>query len=74
MRAALGSGEVPRAIIGEPTLCARYLSALREFGVGDVELLGDTSAAGLWQIGRQAFPVLQRAEGSSRRPVSGRAD
>ena len=74
VRAALGSGEVPRAIIGEPTLCARYLSALREFGVGDVELLGDTSAAGLWQIGRQAFPVLQRAEGSSRRPVSGRAD
>lgn len=74
VRSGLASGDRPRAIVGEPTLCARYVVALEEFGVRDVELLGDTSAAGLWQIGRHAFPVLQRAEGSSRRPVSGRAD
>jgi 2-dehydro-3-deoxygalactonokinase len=74
VRSGMASGERPRAIIGEPALGERYVAALREFDVQDVELLGDTSAAGLWQIGRHAFPTLQRAEPSSRRPVSGRAD
>jgi len=72
VRSGLASGERPRAIIGEPALCQRYLAALGEFDVVDVELLGDTSPMGLWQIGRHAARELQRADGSSRRPVSGR--
>jgi 2-dehydro-3-deoxygalactonokinase len=73
VRSGLARGERPRAIIGEPALGERYMAALREFDVHDVELLGDTSPEGLWHIGRRAFPMLQRAEGSSRRPVSDRA-
>ena len=74
IRSGLARGERPRAIVGEPALGERYISALGEFDVHDVELLGDTSAAGLWEIGRHAVPALQRGEPSSRRPVSGRAD
>ena len=74
VRSGLARGESPRAVIGEAVLGERYLAALREFDVHDVELLGDTGPEGLWQIGRHAFPSLQRTEGSSRRPVSGRAD
>ncbi|HZI44346.1 MAG TPA: 2-dehydro-3-deoxygalactonokinase, partial [Ilumatobacter sp.] len=74
IRSGLAKGDRPRAIVGEPALGERYMAALREFNVHDVELLGDTSAAGLWQIGRHAVPALQRGEPSSRRPVSGRAD
>jgi 2-dehydro-3-deoxygalactonokinase len=72
VRSGLAAGDAPRSIIGDPALGERYFVALRELGAGDVELLGDTSPAGLWQIGRHAFPALQRADGSSRRPVSGR--
>ena len=74
LRWGLAAGEPPLAIVGDPTLGERYVAALREFDVGDVELLGDTSPAGLWEIGRRAFSDLQRDEGASRRPVSGRAD
>ena len=74
LRWGLAGGDPPLAIVGDPTLGERYVAALREFDVGDVELLGDTSPAGLWEIGRRAFSDLQRDEGSSRRPVSGRAD
>ena len=74
LRWGLAAGEPPLAIAGDPTLGERYVAALREFDVGDVELLGDTSPAGLWEIGRRAFSDLQRDGGSSRRPVSGRAD
>ena len=74
VRSGLASGERPRAIVGEPALCERYVAALGEFDVSDVEVIGDTSPAGLWHIGCRAFPALQRADGSSRRPVSGRAD
>ena len=73
VRAGLASGDRPRALVGEPSLCARYAAALAEFGVGGVALLGDTAAIGLWEIARHAFPELQRADGASRRPVSGRA-
>ena len=71
VRSGLSSGERPRALVGEPALCERYLAALGAFGVGDVEILGDTGPAGLWDIGRHALSELQRAAGSSRRPVSG---
>ena len=74
LRWALTAGDPPLAIVGDPTLGGRYVAALREFGVRDVELLGDTGPVGLWQIGRRAFSDLQRDAGSSRRPVSGRAD
>lgn len=72
VRCGLSSGEAPRWIVGEPALCERYLVTLAAFGVGDVEVLGDTSPDGLWNIGRRALPELQRADGSSRRPISGR--
>ena len=72
LRAGLASGAPPRAIIGDPALCERYLAALELFGVAGVEMLGETGPAGLWQIGRHALPELQRADGGSRRPVSER--
>jgi 2-dehydro-3-deoxygalactonokinase len=70
VRAGLASGERPRVLIGEPALCVRYAAALAEFGVTEIEMLGDPAPAGLWQIALHAFPGLQRADGSSRRPVS----
>jgi 2-dehydro-3-deoxygalactonokinase len=74
VRAGLAGGELPDAIIGEPTLCARYASALESFGVQSVAVLDDAAPAGLWSIASLAIPALQRAEGSSRRSVSGRAN
>ena len=74
VRAGLAAGERPDAIIGEASLCARYVAALAEFGVHDVAVLDDAAPAGLWSIASMAIPALQRAEGSSRRPVSGRAN
>jgi 2-dehydro-3-deoxygalactonokinase len=74
VRAGLAGGERPDAIIGEASLCARYVAALAEFGVQEVAVLDDAAPAGLWSIASLAIPALQRAEGSSRRPVSGRAN
>ena len=74
VRAGLAAGDRPTVLIGEPALCDRYAAALAEFGVGDVALLGDTAPAGLWQIALQAFPELQRADGSERRSVSDRVN
>jgi 2-dehydro-3-deoxygalactonokinase len=73
VRAGLATGQRPRAVVGDRALCARYAAALGEVGVHDVAILGDTAASGLWEIARHAFPELQRADGASRRPVSGRA-
>lgn len=73
VRAGVATGDRPRALVGEPALCDRYAAALGEFGVDDVAILGDTGSSGLWEIARHAFPELQRADGASRRPVSGRA-
>ena len=74
VRSGLAIGEPPRAIIGEPALCQRYIAALAQFDIRDVELLGDTGPAGLWHIGRHALDALQRADGASRRPVSDRVN
>ena len=71
VRSGLATHEPPRALIGDPRLCERYAAALAAFDVADVDLLGDTAAAGLWQIGVHSLPALQRADGPSRRPVSG---
>ena len=70
IRAGLAAGDRPRVLIGEPALCGRYAAAFGEFGVAGLEILGDTAPAGLWQVALRAFPELQRADGSSRRPVS----
>jgi 2-dehydro-3-deoxygalactonokinase len=74
VRAGLAGGERPDAIIGEPALCARYASALESFGLRGVAVLDDAAPSGLWSIATLAMPTLQRAEGSSRRSVSGRAN
>jgi 2-dehydro-3-deoxygalactonokinase len=72
VRAGLASGARPAALIGDEVLCRRYAAALSLLGAGSVELLGDTAAAGLWEMARRVIPELQRADGSSRRPVSDR--
>ena len=71
VRTGLATGDRPRMLIGEQALCARYAAAFAEFGVGEIAVAGDTAPAGLWEIALRAFPELQRADGSSRRPVSG---
>jgi 2-dehydro-3-deoxygalactonokinase len=65
VRAGLAAGDRPTVLIGEPALCALYASALGEFGVSDVALLGDTAPAGLWQIALHAFPELNERTGPS---------
>jgi 2-dehydro-3-deoxygalactonokinase len=70
VRSGLSAGERPAALIGAPALCLRYAVALEELGVAGVDALGDTAPAGLWQIALRAYPELQRADGSTRRPVS----
>jgi len=70
IRAGLAAGDQPRMLIGEPALCARYAAAFAEFGVGEIAVIGDSAPAGLWEIALRAIPELQRADGSSRKPVS----
>lgn len=70
IRTGLDAGDQPRMLIGEPALCARYAAAFAEFGVGEIAVAGDTAPAGLWEIALRAFPELQRAGRSSRKPVS----
>ena len=70
VRSGLAAGDRPRMLIGEPALCARYAAAFAEFGVEEISVVGDTAAAGLWEIALRAFPELQRADRSSRRSVS----
>jgi 2-dehydro-3-deoxygalactonokinase len=70
VKAGLATDGRPRLLIGEPALCIRYAAAFAEFGVGEVAVAGDTAPAGLWEIARRAFPELQRADRSSRKPVS----
>ena len=74
VRAGLATDARPSLLIGEPALCARYAAAFAEFGVGEVAVAGDTAPAGLWEIARRAFPELQRADRSSRKPVSDHAN
>jgi 2-dehydro-3-deoxygalactonokinase len=74
VRSGLAAGNRPRALVGNPSLCARYAAAFGELDARDVAILGDTAPAGLWRIALHAFPELQRANGSSRRPVSDRVN
>ena len=74
VRAGLAEGRRPDALVGDPSLCARYLAALELFGVGGVTVLDDTAPAGLWVIDQHASLGVQRGAGPSRSPVSGRAN
>jgi len=47
----------PIVLSGDATLCGRYQEALAAFGVTQVDVLGDTAAAGLWQVAREAGPL-----------------
>lgn len=48
----------PLVLLGEPALCQRYAKALDLFGVGEVQVLPNTAAAGLWRIAQVARGVL----------------
>ncbi|WP_282829290.1 2-dehydro-3-deoxygalactonokinase [Pelomonas sp. V22] len=48
----------PLVLLGEPALCQRYVKALDLFGVGEVQVLPNTAAAGLWRIAQVARGVL----------------
>lgn len=41
-------------LIGDDALCGRYSEAVAAFGVPQARVLGDSAAAGLWQIARAA--------------------
>jgi len=44
----------PIVLIGDEALCQRYREALAAFGVAQARVLGDSAAAGLWQVARTA--------------------
>ncbi len=61
LRSGLVEGAAPAALIGEATLCARYVSALTEFGIEDVLIVDGTAPRGLWEIAATAG-LCARAE------------
>jgi 2-dehydro-3-deoxygalactonokinase len=54
LRAGLARGGRPTALIGDPALCARYVAAFEQLGVGEVRVLTDAAPAGLWTIAQHA--------------------
>lgn len=74
LRAGLAITGRPVALIGDPVLCARYGVALELLGVAGVRVLDDAAPHGLWAIAEHASIIAQREPGSSRNPVSGRAN
>lgn len=44
----------PLLLIGDEALCLRYRAALAAFGVDGARVFGDSAAAGLWQIAKNA--------------------
>jgi len=54
LRAGLAAGQTPAALIGDPALCARYVAAFEQLGVGGVPILADAAPAGLWSIAQHA--------------------
>jgi 2-dehydro-3-deoxygalactonokinase len=46
-------------LVGDAALCRRYARGLAAFGMSDVAILGDTAAAGLWQVARAAGLVSE---------------
>jgi 2-dehydro-3-deoxygalactonokinase len=51
-------------LIGEPLLCERYREAFAAFGVTEVDVVGDSAAAGLWQVAREAGLVSADSDSS----------
>jgi 2-dehydro-3-deoxygalactonokinase len=54
----------PIVLIGEPLLCERYREAFVAFGVTQVDVVGDSAAAGLWQVAREAGLVSAGSDSS----------
>ena len=54
VRCGLAGGARPQALIGDPKLCERYLSAFGLFGVEPVPVITDASPVGLWTIAKHA--------------------
>ncbi|MEO6527389.1 MAG: 2-dehydro-3-deoxygalactonokinase [Gemmatimonadaceae bacterium] len=50
LRCGLAAGEVPRALVGDAVLCARYTAAFGLFGIHGVPMVEHTAPAGLWAI------------------------
>jgi 2-dehydro-3-deoxygalactonokinase len=63
LRCGLADGGRPRALVGEPALCARYVRALGMFGMDAVAVIADAAPAGLWAIAQHAS--LAGATGAS---------
>lgn len=65
LRAALPTRDMqaPLVLVGEAALCQRYARALELFGVDTVQVLHNTSAAGLWCIA-QVSDLALVAEGA----------
>lgn len=57
-------------LIGDEALCGRYREALTAFDVTQARVLGDSAAAGLWQIA-SAAGLVSAARDSSRRAPHG---
>lgn len=55
-----GPSPPPLALIGTPDLCERYRAAFAAFGIDRVHVMGDSAAAGLWEIARAAGLVSAR--------------
>jgi 2-dehydro-3-deoxygalactonokinase len=54
LRWGITNGARPDALVGDAALCARYVAALRIFGVCDVQVIDDAAQAGLWSIACRA--------------------
>jgi 2-dehydro-3-deoxygalactonokinase len=54
----------PLVLIGDETLCGRYQDAFRAFGVTQARVLGDSAAAGLWEIASRAGLVSAARDSS----------
>ncbi|MEO8563904.1 MAG: 2-dehydro-3-deoxygalactonokinase [bacterium] len=54
VRCGLAGGALPRVLVGEPALCARYLAAFSLFGIDSLPAIADAAPAGLWEIAQHA--------------------
>ena len=54
----------PIVLIGDALLCERYREAFAAFGVTEVDVVGDSAAAGLWQVASEAGLVSAGSDSS----------
>jgi 2-dehydro-3-deoxygalactonokinase len=62
VRNGLAEGDRPRALIGDPALCARYVAALELFGVEVAPIVADAAPDGLWTIAQHALLIASTDE------------